>query len=151
MWLYYILDIYQYYSSQGVSVRWRDRESYSAGDVEWADAVFAAGGDGNFLFAASKVLTNDKIVIGLNTDPSWSEGYLCLRPSQFKSLTDVLRKALAGDFPIMYRWRIRVRLGDDVLPVRALNEVFVGEKNLSQYVYAYIHNDIVTKSSCTCA
>jgi NAD+ kinase len=119
---------------QGISVRWRDRESYSSADVEWADAIFAAGGDGNFLFASSKVLTDDKIVIGLNTDPSWSEGYLCLCPSQFKSLTDVLRTALAGDFPVIHRWRIRVRLGDDVLPVRALNEVFVGEKNLSQYV-----------------
>lgn len=121
--------------SQGISVRWRDRESYSLADVEWADAIFAAGGDGNFLFASSKVLTDDKIIIGLNTDPSWSEGYLCLCPSQFKSLTDVLRTALAGDFPVIHRWRIRVRLGDDVLPVRALNEVFVGEKNLSQYVF----------------
>ena len=65
---------------------------------------------------------------------SWSEGYLCLRPSQFKSLTDVLQAALAGDYPVIHRWRIRVRLGDDLLPVRALNEVFVGEKNLSQYV-----------------
>ena len=126
--------VYFLFRSQGISVRWRDRESYSTADVEWVDAIFFFFFDGNFLFASSKVLTDDKIVIGLNTDPSWSEGYLCLRPSQFKSLTDVLQAALAGDYPVIHRWRIRVRLGDDLLPVRALNEVFVGEKNLSQYV-----------------
>ena len=120
------------HSSQGISVRWRDRETYSTSDVDWADTVFAAGGDGNFLFAASKVLTADKIVVGLNTDPSWSEGYLCLCPSPSNSLTDVLKGALAGSFPLIQRWRIRVTLDGDILPVRALNEVFIGEKNSSQ-------------------
>ena len=113
-------------------MRWRDRESYCTEDVDWADAIFAAGGDGNFLFASSKVLTSDKIVVGLNTDPSWSEGYLCLRPSKLNSLTDVLRQALEGRYPVIKRWRIRVRLNGEILPVRALNEVFVGEKNISQ-------------------
>ena len=119
-------------SSQGISVRWRDRESYSTSDVEWADTIVAAGGDGNFLFASSKVLTSDKIVIGLNTDPSWSEGYLCLSPSPSNSLTDVLREAFSGRYPLIRRWRIRVKLNDELLPVRALNEVFVGERNISQ-------------------
>lgn len=101
-------------------------------DVEWADTIFAAGGDGNFLFAASKVLTANKIVVGLNTDPSWSEGYLCLCPTQSNSLSDILKQAFTCHFPVIRRWRIRVTLDDEVLPVRALNEVFVGEINLSQ-------------------
>ena len=100
--------------------------------MEWADTIFAAGGDGNFLFAASKVLTSNKIVVGLNTDPSWSEGYLCLCPSQSNSLTNILKQAFTRHFPVIQRWRIRVTLDGNVLPVRALNEVFVGENDLSQ-------------------
>ena len=37
--------------------------------VDWADAIFTAGGDGTFLMAASKVKGESKPVIGINTDP----------------------------------------------------------------------------------
>jgi len=37
--------------------------------VQWADAIFTAGGDGTFLMAATKVRDHSKPVIGINTDP----------------------------------------------------------------------------------
>ncbi len=75
---------------QGLQVRDRNRETYSAEDVQWADTIISAGGlygwthaglvhylthlpfagDGNFLFTASKVFSSDKLIVGVNTDPS---------------------------------------------------------------------------------
>lgn len=40
--------------------------------------VIPVGGDGTFLLAASMVTDNQKPVVGFNSDPNRSEGYLCL-------------------------------------------------------------------------
>ena len=120
------------YRTQGVTLRIRDRESYSNADVEWAESVFSAGGDGNFLYAASKVLTPDKLVVGFNTDPNSSEGYLCIDSSHYGSLLGALQAIYLGKVQTYHRARIRVEVGGALLPVRSLNEVFVGEKNPSQ-------------------
>ncbi len=45
------------------------RHNYHLANIEWADAILTAGGDGTFLMAASKVLSATKPVIGINTDP----------------------------------------------------------------------------------
>ena len=38
--------------------------------IVYLDVCYCCGvGDGNFLFTASKVLSPDKMVVGLNTDP----------------------------------------------------------------------------------
>lgn len=46
--------------------------------IEQADVIIPIGGDGTFLAAASRVTDNKIPVIGFNSDPSRSEGYLCL-------------------------------------------------------------------------
>lgn len=94
-----------------IETRIVDRFGYNQAAIEWADAVFSAGGDGTFLLAASRVTNNEKPVIGINTDPNGSEGYLCL----FQSLAcehfkDALEQLLIGDVRWLYRQRIRVRL-----------------------------------------
>lgn len=113
-------------------MRLRNRETYSTEDVEWAESVFSAGGDGNFLWASSKVLSPDKLVVGLNTDPDSSEGYLCLDSSRYGSLLGSLEAVFRGEVPRYQRARIRVEVDGNRLPVPALNEVFIGEKNPSQ-------------------
>ena len=45
------------------------RLDYTLDQIEWADAILTAGGDGTFLMAASKVEGHSKPVIGINTDP----------------------------------------------------------------------------------
>ena len=117
---------------EGIPLRVRNRESLSATDINWADTIFSAGGDGNFLFTASKVLTPNKLVVGLNTDPLSSEGYLCLPSCTERSMKDTLKQIFKGEVPQSQRTRIRVCIGGDKVPVRALNEVFIGEKCLSQ-------------------
>ena len=44
----------------------------------------------------------------------------------------VLEQVLREELPVVQKQRIRVSIGDSPLSVRALNEVFVGEKDLSQ-------------------
>jgi NAD+ kinase len=44
------------------------RLNYTFDDIEWANCILTAGGDGTFLSAASKVYDNEKPVIGINTD-----------------------------------------------------------------------------------
>ena len=44
----------------------------------------------------------------------------------------VLEQVFKEELPIIQKQRIRVSISSSLLPVRALNEVFVGEKDLSQ-------------------
>lgn len=68
-----------------------------------------------------------------------SEGYLCLPcgPSCYESgssqyLTEQLSGVFSGEYSEIQRQRIRVTLGSRRLPVLALNEVFIGERDISQ-------------------
>ena len=53
-------------------------QEYTDEIVKWADMIVTTGGDGTFLMGASKILDKNKPVIGFNTDPTRSEGHLCL-------------------------------------------------------------------------
>ena len=53
-------------------------QEYTDEIVKWADMIVTTGGDGTFLMGASKILDKSKPVIGFNTDPTRSEGHLCL-------------------------------------------------------------------------
>lgn len=97
-----------------IETRVVDRFEYDDAAVSWADAIFSAGGDGTFLLAASRVHSMRKPVIGINTDPFGSEGYLCLlKKLPQEHFRDALRRLLAGDFKWLYRQRIRIRLRGD--------------------------------------
>ncbi|KAK3585234.1 hypothetical protein CHS0354_006280 [Potamilus streckersoni] len=150
--------------------------------LNWADVIFAAGGDGTFLLTASKIRQIHKPVIGINTDPKRSEGCLCLPKDKYSAANfDVtLQRLLSGNFKWKWKQRIRIimsglhdndepiELHDQqlqylehrydehiqefqhchrpidlskttetprILPVLALNEVFVGESLSSRVSY----------------
>ncbi len=44
------------------------RFDYTDANIKWADIVFTAGGDGTYLMGASKILDDQKPLIGINTD-----------------------------------------------------------------------------------
>lgn len=67
------------------------RLDYHDSWVESSDAVFPVGGDGTFLLGASKVRHNIKPVIGFNSDPHHSEGFLCLPTKYSHCVKDVLQ------------------------------------------------------------
>ncbi|XP_077981384.1 NAD kinase 2, mitochondrial-like [Glandiceps talaboti] len=152
------------------------REDYTYDKVRWATTIISAGGDGTFLLAASKVF-DDTPVIGINTDPKRSEGYLALPHECTVHFDDTMKKLLAGKFKWTWRQRIHVTVqggnvnyepidlhGEQlrypeyydkhykmidgqtdsvkgtehsprVLPVYALNEVFIGESLASRVSY----------------
>lgn len=98
----------------GVESKVVQRFDYTEDAVNWADAVMAAGGDGTFLLAASRIHQRDKPVIGINTDPQGSEGYMCLmRKLPKEHFRSALQRLLDGDFHWLYRQRIRITLSGD--------------------------------------
>nr|XP_042716134.1 NAD kinase 2, mitochondrial isoform X3 [Chrysemys picta bellii] len=132
--------------NEQIEVRLVKRREYDEETVRWADAVISAGGDGTMLLAASKVFDRFKPVIGVNTDPErwqWRQRirmYLegtGINPTpvdlheQQLSQEQHSRAHVNGRF---HDQRSEVS-GPHLLPVRALNEVFIGESLSSRVNY----------------
>ncbi|XP_036973080.1 NAD kinase 2, mitochondrial isoform X3 [Acanthopagrus latus] len=171
---------------EGIDVRVVKRGEYNEEVVRWADAIISAGGDGTMLLVASKVLSKDKPVVGVNTDPERSEGHLCLPVRYTHAFPEALEKLCRGEFRWLWRQRIRVHLEGtginptpvdlheqqlsleqhnqahrittmdiqqrtgtltesfskpSLLPIRSLNEIFIGESLSSRASYYEISVD----------
>lgn len=94
----------------GAETRVVNRFDYTESNIKWADAIFPTGGDGTFLLAASRILDNTKPVVGFNSDPSRSEGYLCLPKYYSSNVREAVEKLKNGDFKWLNRRRIRITL-----------------------------------------
>uniref|UniRef100_A0ABK0LTW8 NAD kinase 2, mitochondrial n=1 Tax=Rattus norvegicus TaxID=10116 RepID=A0ABK0LTW8_RAT len=137
---------------EGIEVRLVKRREYDEETVRWADAVIAAGGDGTMLLAASKVLDRLKPVIGVNTDPErwlWRQRIrLYLEGTGINpSPVDLHEQQLSLN---QHSRAFNIERVDDerseasgpqLLPVRALNEVFIGESLSSRASYYEISVD----------
>ncbi|KAK0406039.1 hypothetical protein QR680_018332 [Steinernema hermaphroditum] len=109
--LHYLELINKELNRAGIETRVVKRFNYTDDAIDWADAIFSAGGDGTFLLAASKIKTRDKAVIGINTDPTGSEGHMCLmRKRPAEEFPGALQRLLTGDFDWLWRQRIRISL-----------------------------------------
>ena len=84
--------------TRGVEIKKVQRNEYTSDLIDWADVIFTTGGDGSFLLGASKIRTSDKPVIGINTDPTRSEGYLCLPQNCSHNLDHSIEQLLKGQF-----------------------------------------------------
>ncbi|XP_069573387.1 NAD kinase 2, mitochondrial [Brachyistius frenatus] len=171
---------------EGIEVRVVKRGEYDEEVVRWADAIISAGGDGTMLLVASKVLSKDKPVVGVNTDPERSEGHLCLPVRYTRAFPEALEKLCRGEFRWLWRQRIRLHLEGTginptpvnlhelqlsleqhsqahrittmdnrrragtlpesfskprLLPIRSLNEIFIGESLSSRASYYEISVD----------
>ncbi|CAG2210797.1 NADK [Mytilus edulis] len=119
--------------------------------IGWADVIFTAGGDGTFLLAADKVRGQDKPVIGLNSDPNrWLKRQRIritiaghsekLFPTELKEeqllyhehrFLEHMNEKLECSKPIDSDENGNI----EVLPIVALNEVFIGEAHSSRVSY----------------
>uniref|UniRef100_A0A7N9IFD2 NAD kinase 2, mitochondrial n=1 Tax=Macaca fascicularis TaxID=9541 RepID=A0A7N9IFD2_MACFA len=138
--------------NEGIEVRLVKRREYDEETVRWADAVIAAGGDGTMLLAASKVLDRLKPVIGVNTDPErwlWRQRIrLYLEGTGINPVpVDLHEQQLslnqhnrALNIERAHDERCEAS-GPQLLPVRALNEVFIGESLSSRASYYEISVD----------
>lgn len=102
--------IHNYFQEFGVETRLVNRFNYTEENINWADLIVTTGGDGTFLMAACKIHDRNKPVIGFNTDPTRSEGYLCLPKKYSVNIREAIRKLFEGRFKWTFRRRIRITL-----------------------------------------
>uniref|UniRef100_A0A914RXJ9 NAD(+) kinase n=1 Tax=Parascaris equorum TaxID=6256 RepID=A0A914RXJ9_PAREQ len=151
----YVNAICKALTENGIEVKVVSREEYTAEALQWADAVFSAGGDGTFLIAAAKI-SDQRPVIGFNTDPLGSEGHLCITRKSDQPVRGVIEKLLKGDFRYAFErdkckdvseaedemceksdglrkaMLFRTDSFDPEMPVLALNDVFIGESHAAR-------------------
>ncbi|KAK0087241.1 hypothetical protein PV326_005259 [Microctonus aethiopoides] len=77
---------------------------------DWADLVVAIGGDGTFLLGANLIHDNKKPILGINSDPNSSEGYLMLDRYYSTNIERIFELLISGQFEYIMRTRIRVTL-----------------------------------------
>jgi len=98
----------------GLEIRLVKRiQEYTDDLVKWADMVVTTGGDGTFLMGASKIFDRNKPVIGINTDPTRSEGHLCLPKHYSFNIQEAVDMLLSGKFRWFFRKRLRITLTGD--------------------------------------
>jgi len=79
-------------------------------DFAWADLVMPIGGDGTFLLAANMIFDNKKPILGINSNPLKSAGYLLLSGKYTEKIPQIFETLRAGQYDILMRRRIRVTL-----------------------------------------
>jgi len=76
-------------------------EALSEHDVEWADLVISAGGDGTFLRAARRFKADSRVpLLGVNSSPSSSFGFFCA--TDYKHVSSLLDSVLQGMVLILF-------------------------------------------------
>ncbi|XP_018304317.1 NAD kinase 2, mitochondrial [Mycetomoellerius zeteki] len=87
-----------------------DRTSLDHSLFTWADLILPIGGDGTFLLASNLIFNNKKPIIGINSYPEKSEGYLLLSAKYTKNILEIFEMLRAGHYSILMRRRIRITL-----------------------------------------
>ena len=132
--------------ARGVETKKCQRNGYTNELIDWADIIFTTGGDGTFLLGASKVRRPDKPVVGINTDPTRSEGYLCL-PKHFSFILDhAIEELMTGNFRWFLRRRLRITLIGDADKINE-NPVELHNQELVYPEYRYV--DFLQEKSVT--
>ncbi|XP_051176864.1 NAD kinase 2, mitochondrial isoform X1 [Leptopilina boulardi] len=92
-----------------------DRLSIDSSSVAWADLILPVGGDGTFLLASNLITDNKKPIMGINSDPESSEGFLLLPAKYTEDIPEIFRKLKDGEYKFAMRRRIRITLkGDNI-------------------------------------
>lgn len=73
------------------------------------------GGDGTFLLAANLIGDNKKPIVGINSDPEFSEGFLLLSSKYTDNIDAIFERLKSGNFKYLMRSRLRITLhGENV-------------------------------------
>nr|VZI11084.1 unnamed protein product [Spirometra erinaceieuropaei] len=114
-----------------VEVRVVDFKHYDFSDAEWSDLIMSVGGDGTFLSAASKILSRDKVIVGLNSRPVSSEGSLCTANWWYQCIPEFIDRLMLGKFRRFWRQRIRLQLAPYVAPLETQHPELINIHNIS--------------------
>ncbi|XP_012535091.1 NAD kinase 2, mitochondrial [Monomorium pharaonis] len=107
--------IVQILQKMNVEYRVIDRTSLRQSLFTWADLILPIGGDGTFLLASNLIFNNKKPIMGINSYPEKSEGYLLLPAKYTNTIPEIFEMLRAGHYNILMRRRIRITLkGEEI-------------------------------------
>ncbi|GAB1864219.1 NAD kinase 2, mitochondrial [Camponotus japonicus] len=108
-------EVIQILQKMNVEYKIIDRSTLDQSYFTWADLVLPIGGDGTFLLASNLIFDNKKPIMGINSYPEKSEGYLLLPTKYTKNITEIFEMLKAGHYSILMRRRIRIILrGEEI-------------------------------------
>lgn len=88
------------------------------------DLIITFGGDGTFVKAAN--IIDNAFILGINSRPETSEGALTtINVNELEKLRNINK----GDYEVLTRERIKVKLNGKVLDEHPLNEVYIGAES----------------------
>ncbi|EZA56110.1 hypothetical protein DMN91_010211 [Ooceraea biroi] len=93
-----------------VQYRIINRTTLDQSHFTWADLILPIGGDGTFLLASNLIFDDKKPIMGINSYPEKSEGYLLLSEKYTRSIPEIFEKLKAGHYNVLMRRRIRTTL-----------------------------------------
>ncbi|XP_011874939.1 PREDICTED: NAD kinase 2, mitochondrial [Vollenhovia emeryi] len=92
-----------------------DRTCLDESLFTWADLVLPIGGDGTFLLASNLIFNNKKPIMGINSYPEKSEGFLLLSAKYTNAIPEIFEMLRAGHYSTLMRRRIRITLkGEEI-------------------------------------
>lgn len=92
-------------------------------DFNRFDLIISVGGDGTFLEAARGI--KNQLILGVNSDPSWSVGKFCSATAE--TFESVLQRFLLGKGSVRILQRLKLQVGDH--SAHALNDILVCHHN----------------------
>ncbi|XP_014235737.1 NAD kinase 2, mitochondrial isoform X1 [Trichogramma pretiosum] len=96
--------------SLNIDFRVKSRYNVDIDSINWADLVIPVGGDGTFLMASNLMNSNSKPIIGINSDPEFSEGFLLLSRKHSSDIPGIFERLRSGNFEYLMRSRVRTTL-----------------------------------------
>ncbi len=109
---------------RGIASSWCHQPTVA--DVQNTDLVISIGGDGTLLEAAGKI-AGDTPLLGINSSPETSVGYLCgITVDAVGKTLDALAE---GTLPVNLLSRIAISINDETLTETALNDVLFAHNN----------------------
>ncbi|CAL1688206.1 unnamed protein product [Lasius platythorax] len=103
-------EVIQILRKMNVKCKIIDRTTLDQSHFTWADLVLPIGGDGTFLLASNLIFDNKKPIMGINSYPKKSEGYLLLPAKYTRNIAEIFEMLKAGHHSILMRRRIRTTL-----------------------------------------
>lgn len=102
-------------------------------DYSEFDLIITVGGDGTFLEGARYI--QDQLILGVNSDPKWSVGRLCLATRE--TFQDFLDGILSDEFETLLLNRMKADFKKSGQMIYFLNDILVAHANpasLSRYI-----------------
>lgn len=107
--------VINFLKKKNIEYRVVNRQNLDRTSFTWADLILPIGGDGTFLLASNLIFDNKKPIIGINSYPERSEGFLLLSPKYTKRIPEIFEMLEAGHYQVLMRRRIRTTLqGNDI-------------------------------------